>query len=300
MSSCFEHKKYAKNYAHALSDKRRARDHFPLELSPELPQSYNALVKGKELSICLILFLALYACGREKAEKVPAGDEGVNVPPESILSSHPSGTLGIFTSLYLSQGLFFPTRTATEGITSTLTVVKGQEQPLTDKTFLLLQQLASTLEVNLLDTLNRSGNRLETLDRYTEALSTVTENAEKRREELKVYFDRTYEEEKAQRRIVQDIEKEINTATREKNFATASAKQGELMKAQNLLAGLELKEKQTKDAIDQFQKLIELAKKRLSTIKANREILLSGLSISDVPGLQELGVVKEEKKTSTW
>jgi len=298
---------------------RKAKSKFCEQASPspaivvlEVCSLYNGSVKGKN-ALLLPLLLVLTACGQQKvsapetAPSVSGGKSAVVVLSTLATnpsSPHPSGTMGIFSSLYLAQGVFLPTHSAVEGVNVLLTILRQQEKPLTDETLLLLEQLSSAMDVNILDALNRSNDRVETLDRYIEALTNLSDNATKKLQELKVYRDNIQDQHKVQRDTVRLLERAIKDATNAKDYATASEKQSVLMKEQNILSGLELKDKQTRDAIDQYQKLTESAGKRLKALGIHREILLSGLTITDTQGLEDLGIMKtdpKKKKSSlTW
>jgi len=211
---------------------------------------------------------------------------------EALTNPRPSGTLGIFASLYLAERLFLPTQSATKGIAEIIRLVHSQEQPLGDETFALLQTLGDALSVNVVDLLNRSENRVETLDRYVEALTNATENGKRRSEDLKASLETIATQKKEQRTAVRDIERAQNAAVKAKDYSTAATKEAELTKAQTLLSETELKESQTKSSQKQLTNLLTLAEKRLIAINKNRELLLSGLTITDTEGLKDLGVLQ--------
>jgi len=212
-------------------------------------------------------------------------------------TSRPSGTLGIFSSVFLSQGIFFPTHAGMEGVNALLTILQGQEEPLTDETFGLLEQLGTALSVNIIDLLNRSPDRAIALTQYTEALQTVTDNSKTKKEELTVASKNLATEKKDQRLVVRTIEREIAAAVKEKDYGTAGAKQPELNEEQTTLSEIELQEKQTNDVLRNFKDLITRADARLRAIQANREILIAGLQITDAQGLKDLGVITENRSS---
>ena len=226
-----------------------------------------------------------------------SGGKSATVVLDSIIqnrsNSRPSGTLGIFSALYLAQRLFLPTESAVRGIEEMLDLVRSQEQPLGDETFVLLQTLGDALSVNVIDLLNRSGDRLSTLDQYVEALTNATENGKRRSEELKAALETITAQKKEQRTMVNTLTRDQKEAIKAKDFATAGTKQEELTKAQAALSETELKESQTKSAQKQLTDLLTLAQKRLTAIDKNREILLSGLQITDPQGLKDLGLIRD-------
>lgn len=204
----------------------------------------------------------------------------------------PSGLLGIFTSIYLAQGLFLPAQTGIAGIDAALAVLQKQEQPLGDDTFQLLEQLGSVLSVDVIDMLNRSSNRIEALDRYLESLGNILINADRRSQELAASLVTLTAAQKKEKTNVNTLQTAINKAIQASDYADAGSKNGELMKAQTALSETELKIKQTTDIQAKLKKLIDLGKQRKATIEKNREIILSGLTVTDIPGLTNLGLVK--------
>ncbi len=165
-----------------------------------------------------------------------------------------------------------------------------------DETFALLQTLGDTLSVNIVDLLNRSTNRIETLDQYVSALANAVENGNRRDEELTAALDIIADQKKEQRTQVRDLGREQKEAVKAKDFATAGSKEAELAKAQTALSETELKESQAKSSQRQLTDLLSQAEKRLSAIEENREILLAGLTISDPQGLKDLGLVRENTR----
>ncbi|MDO8468424.1 MAG: hypothetical protein Q7S29_01565 [Candidatus Peribacter sp.] len=255
--------------------------------------------------IVLLALASALLCGcASSAVQTPtppvSGGKSATVVLDTLVKNpgkpRPSGTLGIFASLYLAEHLFLSTQSAMQGVQETLHIIRSQEQPLGDETFTLLQTLGDALAVNVVDLLNRSDNRLETLDRYVAALTSTVENGRQRSGELKASLETLAAEKKSQRTLVNEITKAQKAAVKAKDFATAGAKQEELVKAQADLSETTLKESQTKSSQKQLTDSLTLAEKRLSAIEKNREILLAGLQITDTQGLTELGVLRETPK----
>lgn len=267
-----------------------------------MEEDYTVLVKGT-IALLVLLPLLLTGClGQGGSAPAPAdtvsGGKSAVVSTDLLgtLRKHtprPSATLGIYASMYLAQGLFVSTESALHGISSLLKILEAQEKPLSDDAFALLGQLETTMNINIVDTLNRSTNRVETLDQYSTALKNITENSKRKNAELQASATTLEEQQKTQRQTVRDLEKEIQKAIDAKDFTTAGSKQGELTKAETALNETEFKQKQTNDMLERFKKLIEGAERRQNAIDSNREILIAGLQITDPQGLVDLGVVTE-------
>lgn len=207
-------------------------------------------------------------------------------------TARPSGAMGIFASIYLSQGLFLSADAAKEALTSLLRIVAHIEQPLDDLAQ-LLQTLGDAISVDVIDVLNRSPDRVQTLDQYLTGLGNIIDNGERKQTELAASLETLGTQKKEQQRLVRDLTKAQKDALTAKNYTLAGEKEGELMKAQTVLSQTELEEKQTKDAQSQLKKLLDLAKKRKAVIEENRELLLAGLKVTDIPGLEDLGLVNK-------
>ncbi|MDD5751906.1 MAG: hypothetical protein PHS73_05335 [Candidatus Peribacteraceae bacterium] len=251
----------------------------------------------------LLLFgCAFSAADTQEAEGVSGGKSGIistgqlGQPP--AMPPRPSGMLGIFSGVFLSQGMFYPTQTGLEGIDALLTILQGQEQPVTDETFQLLEQLGTALSVDVIDLLNRSHDRADALTQYTEALGTVNTNSKRTLAELTVAGENLAKEKKDQRNVVRAIEKDISAAVKAKDFGTAGARQGELNTEQATLSAIELKEQQNNDTLRTFKDMTARADARLQAIETNREILIAGLQITDPKGLKDLGVLTEGQRSS--
>lgn len=261
----------------------------------------------KVLVLLAVTSLLLSGCGSKTQDgekplpSVSAGKSATVVlsglmsssSPSGTQVRRPSGTMGVFTSLFLAQNLFFPTQSAVTGIEEMLRIVQGQEEPLNDETFTLLQTLGDALAVNIVDLLNRSPDRVETLNQYVAALGNAVENGKRRSTELKAALDVLAGQVKEQRATVSQVTKDQRAAIKAKDFSLAGAKEKELVEAQTALSQTQSKQKQTQSSRNQLDDFVELGQRRLTAIEKNREILLSGLQITDPQGLKDLGLVRD-------
>ncbi|MDD5623120.1 MAG: hypothetical protein PHI23_00200 [Candidatus Peribacteraceae bacterium] len=250
-------------------------------------------------ALLLLCTLVLGSCGKsaspsETAEPTSAAKTAAVGTAlfgmEKTRQSLPSAPLGIFSTVFLSQGLFLPTRSALEGIESLLSGLSEETMPNTEDAYALLESLGSIVSINLIDTLNRSSDRAETLNRYVEALGNATTQAEEQVTALTELKTTLKEERDAQRTTVRNLQRTISKALADKDYSLAGSTQKELSEAESTLAETETKEKQNNDLLSRLKDLVGTAKERQKAIEENREILLSGLKITDVPGLEDLGI----------
>lgn len=266
---------------------------------PRLREEMVQFPSVKRIPSFLILSaLMLASCsGSNRVEEPVSGGKSATVLLDMLAKAterpRPSGTMGVFSSLYVSQGIFFPTAAAPRALSDLLRIVQGQENPLSDASYALLRVLGDILSEDVADLLNRSDNRIAALDLYTESLGNVIISTKTRVSELTTALDRLATARKERRTAVSDLTREQKKAIDAKDFSTAAALEQDLLAARRALAETELTESQTKDMQSRLKKLLEIAEQRKAAIESNREILISGLSVTDLPGLTDLGLVEK-------
>ena len=124
----------------------------------------------------------------------------------------PTASMGVFVSTYLAQGAFIPVSGALNAITMHLTLLSSSATATTDDTFALLQEFGSTLQVDVLDTLNRSTERAATLEQYVQTLRSIGLLAERKKTELEATIETIATQRKEQQTVVKDIDREISAA----------------------------------------------------------------------------------------
>ncbi len=263
-------------------------------------KSYNRSVKRTSLSLLLCSALLLAHCGRNQSGPEALPDAfGARSALRSTLDlslgrgmeARPSATLGIFTTLYLAQGIFLPVRSALTGIEAQLRLLAGLRVPGRDETFALLQEFGAILDVDVIDALNRSEERAQTLDQYLESLHNLTALAGRKIIDLQTEIESVQETRKQEQRVARDLDKKIKGALKQKDYGTAAALQPELTEAESRLAETEAREEQTDDLLEHCRGRMEIREARLRAIERNREIIIAGLRVIDVPGIEELRIL---------
>ncbi|MBU0767007.1 hypothetical protein KKF55_04485 [Patescibacteria group bacterium] len=264
-------------------------------------------MKFKFILVCALfsLSLPLVSCNKSSDEDVAGSVLSVSGAKSSVFSAilissgksdmpvRPGSPLGMYVSLYLAQQNTLGVISALEGIDSQIRLARA-DSITEDETFSLLQEYGTILQVNIIDTLNRSIHREDALNKYTLALKQMNMRMQQKRTELDQKLKDTGEKRSGERKEVRDMERSVKSALREKDYATAGPKQQELALLEVALAETESKEKQTKKVLDIVKDLLEVGEERLEAITKNREILIAGLQIVNVPGIEELGIVIEE------
>src|SRR3989344_2588093 len=147
-------------------------------------------VSGAKSGIALLQFL------KEKAQE----------------AQKPGGTLGVFTGLYLSQGIILPVKTAMMGIDIMRRFMEAEGQSNSDENFALLREIGGVLQVNIVDTLNRSTDRTTVLDQYIASLKNSTVLLDRKLAELTVLQEKQREDVKEKRTIARDLERTLQNA----------------------------------------------------------------------------------------
>jgi len=217
----------------------------------------------------------------------------VNEPSKRIGAERPAASLGIFTNLYLTQGAFVPVRAANMGIEAQQLILIGQSTPESSETFALLKEFGAVLQADIVDILNRSIDREEALDRYLRSLENITTLARRKITELTALQEDLDARLKEQRGAVRELERSVQKAIKEENYEFASEHQEELVSSKASLAELETQLSQTKDILKPYEKLMSVAEERYDAITKNRRVLLAGLKVVEVPGIENLDLIEQ-------
>lgn len=262
-------------------------------------------MKKTFLAVVLLFPALLAGCGSSEEEKeLQSSSSRGGVAAVYIASTRmqdvtsqvrPSAQLGMFISSYLAQGAFVSVKAAMLGIEAQRNLLIGQSLPATSETFLLLQEFGTILQVDIADTLNRSDSRGKTLDEYLDSLRSVGSIALRKKKELEQQEATLKTEKKDRRAIVRDLESELRDTLRNKDYGRSAGLQEELTNAESGLAETDARLNQTEDILKRFEEMLEIAEERLRAIEKNREVLIAGLKVLEVPGIEDLGILDENK-----
>lgn len=256
---------------------------------------------GTVVMTCAVL---LSACGSKDDSPLPKTSGGlsgvqtidalVNVT-SSPTAARKAAQLGVYVSEYLTM---VPTAMASEsalqGIGAQMQIVISQ-QTILDPDYDLLQAFGDALQVDVADLLNRSTDRQQALETYTEALTNVATRANDRFKELRSQLAelKTLASNQNKERGVAD--RELKNAIKNKDFDAAGEKQKTLTDLQAAFAETDLKRKQVQSLVDTLEDLLTLYGKKILAIQQNREALIAGVKVIDVPGADELQVLEKKR-----
>lgn len=264
-----------------------------------LPMNKNIL----RLVVLLVLLstVLLTSC---RGEGEPAVDLAVHGSVTGAVSTvrtsssivrvpRPSAPLGLFLSFYLAQGAGIDARSVIAGIDAVMKFLEGDSLTDDDATFTLLRELGGLLQINVPDLLNRSIDRPRALNTYVGDLTAKTAEAKARADQLTSFIDAHKEEIRVQRKEVSQMERSIKDALRKGDYAQAGPLQEQLLEEQKTLGKMEAQEQQSEDVLDVFEQLLQIADERLAAIASNREVMIAGLKVIELPGIEDLGVIED-------
>jgi hypothetical protein len=204
----------------------------------------------------------------------------------------PSAQLGPYLAAFLSLPYAESSHSAVTGMLAGMSIL-FQDRGIGDESYALLEEFGLVLQVNLTDQLNRALDRKMALDAYREGLIDVATRAQDRLDELENRQNESNAEVRELRSRASDVQRALNDALRDKDYATAGNRQSESSEVQGELAVATAKQREIGSIISLFEDALDAAAERLQAIDANREALIAGVSVTDVPGAGDLGVLED-------
>lgn len=211
--------------------------------------------------------------------------------------SRASALLGVFVAEYLSITPAVAANSAVSGVLSQ-SIINTAQSTVTDPDLKLLESFAEALSVDVAALLNRSVNRQESLDAYTEALNNIATRVNDRYRELRASEDLLAQSLRTIKKELTSAERELKKAKDDKDYRLASEKQKIILDKQKESAETELQLVQVSDMVDQIGEYLELYGEKILAIERNREALIAGIKVTDVPGVEELQLIERGDRKS--
>lgn len=202
----------------------------------------------------------------------------------------PGALVGMYASHYLLHAVTL--RGAVRGVFANLDLMLDEEEEKTES-FALLEDIGTILQVDVPDLLNRSTSRSAAFDAYLEGLEDAIVTGEQYRQKLEQQLDDVYEERRAQRREASQIQSELNIALRSQDYGTAGELQEQLIEAEGALAEVQAREDEKRSIISLFEELLQVGLERRDAMVANREAILAGITVVELPGIDNLGILEQ-------
>ncbi len=214
---------------------------------------------------------------------------------DAFASIRSSALLGVYLADFLMRQVMF--RSALAGINVQMDLLNdaGEEQ---EESFALLETLGAILQVDVPDMLNRSPDRVEAFDTYLSNLQAVGERATAHKNGLEQQMDVMMDERRVVRGEVARSQSQLNIALREQDYATASEQQKNLIEGRSNLAEIDARIDELRSIRNLFVDLLDIAEERVTVMTSNREALLAGISVVDVPGVEDYGLIEQSRRRS--
>lgn len=251
--------------------------------------------KAPKLLLAIVLLSTVTACTRTKSSSITTiAPRAVVLTQEIVFGKTTTSIirggalLGVYSSQHLVSSIVF--RSALAGIVAQQSFLSesAQEQ---EESFALLETLGSLLQVDVPDMLNRSSVRSQAFDIYISNLQTVGGRANTQVERLETQIDATNAVRRTQRSEAAQTQSQLNRAIRNEDYTTASDLQKKLIELEGKVAVTEAEMDKLRSIKNLLTDMIDTANSRFAVMTANREALLAGIKVIDLPGAKDLGIL---------
>lgn len=206
----------------------------------------------------------------------------------------PSASLGVHLSTYLSKGET-PVHGALESTSILSPLVRTSDT--TEAPFMTIQTLGNLVQTNIVEAMNKNPERGEVLNRYITLLHSAVQNAQKDKGNLEDRRHQLVEKEREQQNAIRTLQKEIDAAEKAGDFQTVGSHQRALSEAKGEHGKTEASIDELKNTIEILDDLTQIAEERLNAIEENREALMAGIRVVEIPGIEKLGILEKIGKS---
>lgn len=224
--------------------------------------------------------------------------DSLSMNAENSSTVRRSALLGLYIADYLSSAIGIETQGGINAV-SVQNIMMGAQENVRDPDYELLQALQDALEVDTADLLNRSDNREQALDVYSDAMTNVATRANERFKELTSVQEELDALMRTQNKERNTADRDVKQALKDKDFTKAQELQKILLEKETAYADSTLKKSQVDDIVTTLDQLLNLYGVKILAIQKNREALIAGITLVDVPGIDDLKLIERTKKKST-
>lgn len=209
--------------------------------------------------------------------------------------TRPAALLGLYTAEHLAQRGAQTTEGAILGVVAQQTLAENMTS-VDDADFQLLQAFADALQVDVADMLNRSQDRAGALDTYTQALSNITQRANSRTEVLSSVIDELDDVATGFRRESNAAKRSADSAIAARDFAAAAEAQKLYLEKESAYVDASMRLSQATEIHRTLDELLSHSEEKMLAIERNREALIVGVQVVDVPGIDDLKLIERVEK----
>jgi hypothetical protein len=201
----------------------------------------------------------------------------------------PTALLGPYVASFLSQGNSLA-KTAILGVQHITAFFERTVQD--EEAYALLQDIGNALAVDVQDMLNRSPNRGQALDTYIASLTELQKASQSQLEALEGRLDTAQDDRREKQRTLTALERQLRDAINNEDYTTAGTLQTQISDAREPVAAADAVAEELQTLVDVYEEVLEVSDTRLTAMTSNREVLIAGVKIVDVPGIADIGIIQ--------
>lgn len=158
----------------------------------------------------------------------------------------------------------------------------------------LLNTLVKLLSADVQDLLNRSANREDALDVYAKSIETHAQYGHIRLRALQDKAESSEDNRRRHDRRTRELRNEIDDAINSGNASRISLLTDELIQKQKLLGEADADQIVSSSLAEAYEDVLAPLGERLAAINANRDALIKGVKVKDMPGIEALKIIEYE------
>lgn len=158
----------------------------------------------------------------------------------------------------------------------------------------LLERFIELLRQDVRELLNASPDRTETLDEYIEALSSHLQRGEVRLRALRDREENLRDDENRLERVRDELRENLDGAIRGGEGRNVAALMEDITERHEAFAEVQTELIVVQRFLEALDRVLPTLQERLRAIQANREALIKGVRVIDIPGVEDLGIIVVE------
>ena len=158
----------------------------------------------------------------------------------------------------------------------------------------LINSIIDLLVTDVQDLMNNSRDRSDTLNEYIQSLRREIEQGKIALRSLETQEEESDTTQRRVKRLVRELEDQLDDAIRSGESNNSSSILQELLDAQQELVTSQTQLTVAKQFQSSLSEVLGPLEERLRAVEANRDALVKGVRITDIPGVDDLGILERE------
>lgn len=209
-------------------------------------------------------------------------------------ATRPGAPLGVHVGMYLST-VEIPVRGALNGIAGIAPLARSSASVAAP--FATIETLGALIQTNVIAMMNDAPDRVGALNSHVALLRQALQDAQRDKGDIEEKLHQLREQERDQRNAVRTLQKEIDAAEKAGDFTSVGSRQRTLSSAKGEHGQTEASLEELDATTKIIDDLAHLADERLRAIEQNREALMSGIRVVEIPGIEALGILEKRAKS---